>query len=199
MLVSVDKLLSSPVLSLHTAGRIANIVDLIISPHDLSVAAFILDVLDPEIDTDLLRPIDIREFSPIGVIVDSADVFTKAGEVVKLDEIINLQFSLSGLKVVTKSGKKLGAVANFTIDTDNFKVHQLSVRRQLFRNFIGEELLVSHSQVIKVTDSQITVKDSVLTAPAEPEFTPNFINPFRQAPLAPAPDQTPDAADIGKV
>ena len=70
---------------------------------------------------------DIREASPDGLIIDSIDRLVSEGDVVRLDEVMSLNFDLLGLKVVTQDKKKLGKVVDYTLDAMSFSVYQLIV------------------------------------------------------------------------
>ena len=104
MLMNGSSLLNYPVLSLHVGGPIARTSRPIIDPHSLKIIAYEIlptDLLDEEAG-NILETRDIREFSNIGMIVDSGDCFVNRGDVIKLDKIIELNFDLVGLKVETK-------------------------------------------------------------------------------------------------
>ena len=129
MLMVGSNMTNFPVLSLHVGGEIARTKRAIIDPEDLKIIAYTLEGAiiqnDPEVG-NILDLADVRELSEKGFIVDSADVFTTRDDVVKLDEIMSLDFNLVGLKVVDQRGKKLGKIVDYTIDSGSFMVYKLS-------------------------------------------------------------------------
>ena len=186
MLIDASKLINFPVLSLHLGGLVAQVEREIVNPDNLKIMAFkvggpiVRD--DPEIG-DLLETRDVREFSQLGMVVDSAEVFVKKGDVIKLDKVLKLNFSLFGLSVVTKKGSKLGKVIDFTVNTDNFSVRQLIVKRPILKAFIDPELIIPRREIVEITDYKIIVKDEedkIKKVAVKEEFVPNFINPFRE-------------------
>ena len=137
---------------------------------------------DPELGT-ILETRDVREFSPMGMVVDSAGVFVEEGDVIKLDKILKLNFSLLGLSVETKKKSKLGKVVDFVIETDDFSVRQLIVKRPLVKSFFDPELVIPRKEIVEITDYKIIVKDEedkIKARALREDFTPNFVNPFRE-------------------
>ena len=117
------------------------------------------------------------------MIIDSLDVLVNPGDVLKLDKLMGLNFSLVGLKVVTKKGSKLGRVIDFTVDTSNWAVRQLIVKRPVMKALIDPELVIPKSEILEIDDYKITVKDEeekIRTKAMREEFVPNFVNPFRE-------------------
>ncbi|MBQ6127911.1 PRC-barrel domain-containing protein [Candidatus Saccharibacteria bacterium] len=196
MLIESSRLLNYPILSLHMAGMIAKTSELIIDPNDLKVIAFKL--YGPEVGTmsgEYLRTDNVREFSGLGMVVDSADDFVNPDEVIKLKEVLDLNFSLNGMKVETRKGSNLGRVGSFTVNTDGFYVQQLVVNRPFFKSFMDPELLIGKSEIVKITDDKIIVKDEeskIRERATKEDFVPNFVNPFRKPQLSTADNQSLD-------
>ena len=191
MLLIGSKVANMPVLSLHVGGPVADIREAVIDPEDLRVVAYTLDgpiiKNDPEVG-DILDTQDVREVSGSGLIVDSTDRFTTREDVVKFDKIMDLNFNLVGLKVVTSNGKKLGKVVDYTLDSSTFMIYQLIVQRPFMSSLLDPELTINRSQIIEIDDYKVTIKHEKAQVKmpkekkkAEPEeFVPNFTNPFRK-------------------
>lgn len=70
---------------------------------------------------------------------------------------------LLGLPVVTQSGKPLGKVHDFTLDSLQQSVTQYTVRNtNVLRGLFGHELLIAASQVISLTSEKMVVEDLVV-------------------------------------
>ena len=198
MLMVGSNLTNFPVLSLHVGGEIARTKKAIIDPEDLKIIAYTLEGAiiqnDPDVG-NILDLADVREMSEKGFIVDSADVFTTRNDVIKLDEIMSLDFDLVGLKVIDQRGKKLGKIIDYTIDSGSFMVYQLIVQRPVMASFIDPQLTINRSQIVEIDDFKVTIKHSTSKvkvkkakeAPEE-EFVPNFSNPFRKPDYVPSDD-----------
>lgn len=86
-----SKLAKYPVLSMHLGGRIADIESPIISPHNLKLIGFL--VKGPDIRNEaVLDTVVVREFSKVGIIIDSEDDFRDRGDILKIEEILQLNF-----------------------------------------------------------------------------------------------------------
>ena len=187
MLVIGSNLINFPILSLHVGGEVARTIAPVIDPESLSVIAYETDgadIDDPEAG-NILMVNDIREFSDDGFIVDSTDRFVERNDVIKLDKVMDLEFKLIGLKVVTKDGKKLGKVIDYTLDSGSFSIFQLIVQRPFFDSLIDPELTINRSQIVEIDDSKITIrhdreKVKISKSNKETEFVQNYVNPFRK-------------------
>lgn len=200
MLISGSELVGREVLSLHLGGPIGQTTELVIDPNDLRIVAF--RVSGPETGGehgDILEARSIREFSELGMIVDSIDELVSAGEVIRLDEILKIGFKLDGKRVVSRKGTKLGKVIGYTVDAKTFRIMQLVVKRPTLKGFLDPELVIGRSEIVEVTDNEVIVKDGeagALKKSGTKDFVPNFVNPFRQEPsFAPARSQNPGEGD----
>ena len=201
MLIQSARVINTPVLSLHVGGPIARTVDPIINPHTLQIVAFTVSGpaidRDPEIG-DLLDIRSIREFSRLGMIINSTDDLISREDAVRLNEVIKLNFHLIGLKVVTKKGSRLGKVVDYILDPESMHIIHLIVQRPALKAIVDPELTIHKSQIAKVTDDEIVVKEEEQTIREQAvrdNFTPNFVNPFRKPRYAPAQNQSPDELD----
>jgi len=186
MLIDASRLLECPVLSVQVTAPIARVKFWIVDPATLKILGFNVwgpDIRDdPEVGEILLAK-DIREFSPIGMIIDSIEELVNPGDVVKLDKILALNFSLVGLKVVSKKGARLGKVIDFTVDTETWRVQQLIVKRPALKAVVDPELVIPRREILEIDDYKIVVKDEeekIKKLAARDAFVPNFVNPFRE-------------------
>ena len=186
MLINSSRLAGCPILSLQVGGPVATVTREIIDPRKLKIVGFFL--VGPEVNGDtgnILRAEDSREFSNLGMIVDSSDIFTNEGEVKKLDEVIALEFSMDGVRVETKKGTKLGKVKEYTVDTTDFRILQITVKRPIMKSLIDPELIISRKEIVEIKNDIIIVKDEeeklkkkIMDIPAAER--PEFVNPFRE-------------------
>lgn len=196
MLLVGSNMTNFPVLSLHVGGEIAHTKQAVIDPDNLEIVAYTLEGAiihnDPDVG-DILDLRDVREVSERGFIVDSSDVFTTREDVVKLDEILSLDFNLVGLKVVDQKGKKLGKIIDYTIDSGSFMIYQLIVQRPIMSSFLDPQLTINRSQIVEINDFKVVIKNSTSQVKIKEkknetaeDFVPNFVNPFRK------PDYIPE-------
>ena len=181
MLIEGSKLLNYPILSLHAASEIGRVKALVIDPNYLKIVAF--EVTVPGFMQRLfLETQSIREFSKVGMIIDSNEEFVEQEDIIKLNEIIGLGFVLDNMRVVSKKKSMLGRVEDFTVNTEDFQVMQLIVKRPIYKSLIDPELVIGRSEIQEINDIQIILKseESTITKRAGVrDFVPNFVNPFK--------------------
>ena len=181
MLVEGSKLLNYPILSLHTASKIAEVKALIIDPNFLKVVAFEINVASSK-QCLFLETASVREFSKMGMIVDSDEEFVEQGDVIKLKEMIELGFTLENMKVLSKKKTMLGRVEDFIVTTDDFRVMQLIIKRPIYKSLIDPELVIGRSEIHEINDTEIIVKSeesTIMKKSGALDFVPNFVNPFK--------------------
>lgn len=181
MLIEGSKLLKYPILSLHTASRIAEVKSLVIDPNFLKVVAFEISAVSSK-QRLFLEASSVREFSKMGMIVDSDEEFIEKDDVIKLKETIDLGFSLDNMKVVSKKKAMLGRIEDFIINTEDFQIMQLIVKRPIYKALIDPELVIGRSDIHEINDSEIIVKSeegTIMKKSGTLDFVPNFVNPFK--------------------
>lgn len=188
MLVIGSKMINNPILSLHVGDQIAATQRAIVDPEDLRVIAYTLTgplLNDPEVGNILMTD-DVRELGPNGLIIDSIDRLVNREDIIRLDEVMSLNFNLVGLKVVSEDGKKIGKIIDYTLDSQNFMVYQLIVQRPIFASFNDPQLTVNRSQIVEIDDFKVTIRHDEEEVKvkkkesSEEEFKPDFVNPFRK-------------------
>ncbi len=200
MLVMNSRLTNSPVLSVQAGGTIGRVIGSIVDPNDLRIIAFRLSGPLISIKQNILDVHSIREYSNFGFVIDDIDELVSPDDVVKIADVLKLNFDLNTLKVETKKGSKLGKVQDYTVTSDDFTVQQIIVKRPAIKSFVDPELTIPRKEIVEVTDYKIIIKDEEKTIKKKAEkeeFVPNFVNPFRnhEPGFAPADTKNPDAED----
>lgn len=184
MLITSTKLIDTPILSMQAGGAIGQVIGSIVDPDTLKIIAFRLGGGPiPRSGANFLDVSSIREYSNLGMVIDSIDELVSSEDVVKLAKVIALNFNLIGLKVETKKGSKLGKVIDYTVTPDNFTIQQLIVKRPALKSFVDSELTIHRKEITEVTDYKVIVKDEekvLKEKAAKEDFVPNFVNPFRE-------------------
>lgn len=197
MLVAYSNLLGTPILSVQAGGTIGYLKSAIVDPDTLKILAFRLQgpLIGP---ANLLDTQSIREYSSLGMVIDDADELVEEGDVIRIKEVLELNFDLLTLKVETKKGSKLGKVIDFTLNSDDYVIQQIIVKRPLIKALNDPELTIPRTEIVEITDYKIIVKDEEKTIKARAEkedFIPNFVNPFRNSEQGFAPADSQNLAD----
>lgn len=188
MLITGNRLIDTPVLGLQTGGELARTKKPIIDPANLKILAYELSGSLLNDDPTLLRIADVREISDIGLIVDSSDEFVGLDDIIALKEIYQLYFDPLGMTVRDKKGSRLGKVNGYTINTTDFLIYQLSVKRPLLKSFGDTELLIHRSQITEINNDAIIVNSEMETPePLIESVRGSYVNPFRTKPTTEHP------------
>ncbi len=163
MLQLSGMIINQPVLSLRTGTQVATALSPIINPDNLKIEGFFCKVGRKQL---ILISQDIRDVLPQGIVVNDEDVLTDAEELVRLKNIIQINFALIDKHVETTSGHKLGKVGDYAIETNSMIIKKLYITQSLFRNFSGGNLGIDRTQIVEVTDKKIVVHDLDAKVPA---------------------------------
>lgn len=177
--------MGKPVASIQSGHRIAVVEDLIIDPKNLKI--FAVTVTSPNLGSNLvLHTEDIRDVNQQGLIVDNNDqLMTFDDDLVRLKEITEIDFQLLKKGVYTETGKKLGKIADFVVDTDSFMIMKIHVDRSIAKSFGTSQLIIDRSQIVKVTDQRVIVKST-----AKKTKSLSFKETFFGKNMSLSPDQT---------
>jgi uncharacterized protein YrrD len=191
MLVLGSRLTNAPVMSLQTGGKLAHTEKAIINPANLQIVAFEVSGTLLTEKPSFLRIADIREYGRLGMIIDSTDELVGLDDVIQIERLYKQNFSLIGMQVIDESGHKLGKIDGYTVETDDFIIQQINVKKGIFGSFNDTGLLIHRSQIVEINDTTIVVK-STAKKTAEPvmqAIRSEFVNPFRTPkPTQPEPE-----------
>jgi sporulation protein YlmC with PRC-barrel domain len=153
------------IMSLRTGTAVAQVTRPLINPNNLKLEGFFCTDVYHKVELVLLYQ-DIRDFLPQGFVVDDHDVLADPDELVRLKDIIKLNFQLIGMPVVTENKDKIGKVADFATDVTTMYVQKLYVTRSMFKSFTSGQLSVDRTQVIEISKSRILIHDPLQGTPA---------------------------------
>lgn len=164
-------------MSLQTGGQLGSLMQAIIDPRSLQIMAYY--VAGPRIhEESVLHTSDIREVGSLGAIVNDAnDIMAVDTELVRLREVLSMQFSLIGKAVITDSKQRLGRVSDYAVDSESFKIMKLHVAQSIMRNLGNSALIIGRSQIVEITDEHIVVRSATVQ---QTTGLMQAINPFRR-------------------
>ncbi len=179
MLLLGSKLINIPVMSLQTGTKLASTKSPVINPANLQILAYEVEGSILATRPAYIRIADVRELGNIGMIIDSSDEFVGLDDVISLKKIIDLGFSLVGLNVIDEHKHKLGKVFDYSLDSNDFIIRQINVKRGLFKSFSETELLIYRSQIVEINDKEIIVKSAAKKLEPIEKNNLSYLNPFR--------------------
>lgn len=160
MLVLSDAIFGVKVLSLHVAKPIAKVADALIDPSKLKIEAFSVRGGGIRYFSAIFTG-DVREWGPMGLIVNSEDVIMEVDDnLPRLKGIVEDEFELVGARVRTESGKRLGKVVRFVFETEGFFVVKIYVDRISTLGLGRRPLIIERDSIVDVKKKHIIVKDA---------------------------------------
>lgn len=181
MLILNDRLLSMPIMSIQTGGRLGHIDSAIIDPRQLRIVAFYCE--GPGVDSTpaVLHTSDVREVADIGLIVNSTDDIMPPEGLVRLKEVLDFKFELVGKLVVEDGGHKVGKVASYSVEAESFYIIKLHIRPGILRALQTSEIIVDRTQIVEITSKHIVVRSPTVKEEKRPiaKSMPVVNNPFR--------------------
>jgi sporulation protein YlmC with PRC-barrel domain len=158
-------LLNKSILSLRTGTVIASITGPVINPNKLKIEGFYCQDRYDRKQLVLLCQ-DIRDVLPQGYVVNDHDVLVEAEELVRLKEVLELNFELIGMPVVTTSKQKVGKVSDFATELESMYIQKIYVSQSILKSFTGGSLSVDRTQINEITPRKIVINDLLKRAPA---------------------------------
>lgn len=165
MLQLSDRLLNRPVLSLRTGSVVATAITPIINPDNLKIEGFYCQDSRNKAQLILLCQ-DIREIIKRGYVIDDHDVLAEADELVRLKEVLDINYQIVGKQVVTTSKEKVGKVTDYAVEVGSMTIQKIYVAQSLMKSLTGGSLSVDRSQVNEITPKRIIINELAKKAPA---------------------------------
>ncbi len=148
------------VYSVHSADQIGIIKSLLVRESDLKVELIVVVTLSSTQGSYLL-PSDIRFENSKKIIINSHHDLSEAEDLLRYKQSIQKPFLLLGCKVVTQTGKKLGKVRDYSLDTQHFFINKIHVSN-LWGTLISDKLIIARSDIVDVDRAKVTVRDGVV-------------------------------------
>lgn len=160
-----ETVLGKEVLSLRTGAPIAEVLAPIINPNNLKIEGFYCRDNSENRRLILLYQ-DIRDLLPQGLVVNDFDVLAEPEDLVRLKEVLEINFELIGKQVETVSREKVGKVTDYAFESAAMYIQKLYVSQSILKSFTGGNLSVDRSQIHETTPNRIIINDLLQTAPA---------------------------------
>lgn len=148
-----------PVMSLRSSGRVATALRPIINPNNLQIEGWRCEDTFSKNELILLKQ-DVRDFVPQGIAIDDHDVLSEPEELIRLREVLELDFEIVGKQVVTNHRRRLGKVNDYALDPLTMKVQKLYISRPVYKSLSDGQITIDRSQIIEITSSKVVVRDA---------------------------------------
>jgi sporulation protein YlmC with PRC-barrel domain len=153
------------ILSLRNGGVIAQALSPVINPNNLKIEGWYAQV-SGEKGRMIVLENEVRDIIDKGIVVDDHTAITPVEDLVRLKDVVDINFEVIGKQVATESKKKIGKVQDYAVDDSSMFIKKLYINQSLLRSFNTQQLLVDRSQIVEINDRAIVISDSYLTQPA---------------------------------
>ena len=165
MLQLSNSLLNKQVLSLRTGSPIATVTGPIVNPNNLKIEGFYCQDRFSKKRLVLLYQ-DIRDMLSQGYVVNDHDVLSEASELVRLKDILALNFELIGKQVVTVGKEKVGKVSDYAAETETMYIQKLYVAQSIMKSFTGGSLSIDRTQINEITPRRVIINELLKGSPS---------------------------------
>jgi sporulation protein YlmC with PRC-barrel domain len=164
MLQLSDFLKNRAVLSLRAGEAVATVTRPIINPNNLKIEGFFCHDRFENKELVLLTQ-DIREVLKDGFVIDDHEKLADPKELVRLKDVLELNFDLIGKQVETVAKEKVGKVADYAIETGSMMIMKVYSSQSIFKNLTGGSLSIDRNQVQEITPKRVIITELLKTAP----------------------------------
>jgi len=156
MLILASKFSAVPILSLRVGGRIATTVAAIINPNNLHIDGFYCQPGNQK-EQLILLDMHIRDLAHKGIIIDDHNVLSEPDDLVRLKEILDINYSLIGKNVLVNK-KKVGKVRDYSFDQASLFIQKIYVQPSLWKTINLSDLIFDRKNILEVTDKYISFR-----------------------------------------
>jgi len=152
-------------MSLRTGTQVATATRPIINPNNLKIEGFYCTDRFNNQKLVLLYQ-DIRDIIDQGFVVNDHDVLTETEELVRLKDVLAINFELIGKQVETVSKQKVGKVNDYAVETTTMFIQKIYVTQSILKSLTGGSLSVDRTQVQEITNKRVIISELLQGTPA---------------------------------
>lgn len=147
-----------PVMSLRTGAQVATLGRAIVNPNNLKIEGFYCEAGLKRQNLILLSQ-DIRDIIKQGVVINDEDVLSEPDDLIRLQEVLDIDLQLMNMPVYTTDKQKVGKINDYAVEAKTMYIQKLYVGRPLIKSFGTGQLSVDRNQIIEITDRKVIIQD----------------------------------------
>lgn len=156
MLINSKNMINLPLASIRSSAKIGYADGLIINPNNLHIDAIWCSLSNGK--RLLLSPMDIRDLSLRGIIINDHENLLEESDAIRLKPILEYRFNLID-KVAYVGKRKIGKVEDFAVNTESLYIQKIYVKPNLINRVASERMTFDRSSVEEVTNQKIIFKN----------------------------------------
>ena len=158
MLQLSQSLINQPVMSLRTGGQVATAHTPIINPNNLKIEGWYCQDKFSK-NTLVLLSQDVRDVIKQGIVINDHEDLSEVDELVRLKDVLDLQFELLGKPAVTVNKQRMGKVTDFAVEIETLYIQKIYLSQSLVKSLSGGTLSVDREQIVEITNCKIVIQD----------------------------------------
>lgn len=156
MFIEAKKLIGLPIAALDTQSKIAEIQKILVDPNNGNVLGFLVSSGGIFAPKKVVSAIDIRDWDKNGLVIDSIDNMIEPNDIVRIKDVLDQKIDLLGMKAKTESGKNLGSIENFLIETETN-----CVIKYYLKDLVSKARIYPAEKVVRIEKQAIIFSDDV--------------------------------------
>lgn len=146
------------VMSLRTGGKVASAIKPVINPDNLKIVGWYCEDQFSKQNLVLLAQ-DVRDFVPRGIAINDHEDLSEPEELIRLKDVLELDFELLGKQVVTDQKRRVGKVSDYAADAESLIITKLYVSRPMYKSLTEGQRIIDRKQIVEITNKKVVVKD----------------------------------------
>lgn len=147
-----------PIFSLTTGHQVGVALRPLINPKNLQIEAWFAES-NFERGLLLIPTSEIREIGRQGIAVNDQQAITPAEDLIRLKQLIQLDFQLIDKKVDSENNQRIGKVSDYSTDMESLFIQRLYVSPSALR-LTRAQKIIARSQIVEITNKRIIVKNT---------------------------------------
>lgn len=155
MLLLRSQIIKKNVYELKTQTRVGKIFELVFDCSSFKIIAFVLQKsLLSSKKIMLINSADIIQANKSAIFINNIDSISSLDENVRVKKAVNDKFYGIGQKVITKSGKTIGKMYDFVINSETLNIEKIYVS-----SFFGDRIIPIKNIISIEENRKIIIKD----------------------------------------
>lgn len=153
MMIEAKKLINLPIAAVDGLRKIGSVYQIIVNPETGQLMGFLVS-LGLFSKPKVLSFLDIKFWDENGLVTELEENLVEIDEIVRIKNVLNQKINLLEMSAKTESGKSLGLVENFLIETETG-----TVVKYYLKDLLGTSRIMPADKVIKIEKTIIFSDD----------------------------------------
>lgn len=159
MMIEALKLINLPVAAEDTLSKVGSIRQIVVDPANGHILGFLVAPGGFFAKLKVLSIVDVKFWDPAGLVTAYENNLVNLLEIVRIKNVLDRKIDLIQMPAQTESGKSLGQVDDFLIDTDTE-----SIVKYYLKDLLGKTRVMPADKVISIDKKIVFADDAAVEA-----------------------------------